>query len=57
MGNRCHFHSFYDTPGWHIIKVPNLLELSVNSVSGSSAGFVYQFLVIAYFCTFKLLLN
>ena len=22
MGNHCHFHSFYDTPGWHILKVP-----------------------------------
>ena len=57
VGNRCHFHSFYDTPGWPILKVPNLLKFSVNSVSGSSAGHEYQFLVIAYFCTFKSLLN
>ena len=28
MGNCCHFHSFYDTPGWHIIKV--LFPVSVS---------------------------
>ena len=56
-GKRCHFHSFYDTPGWHILKLPNLLKFSLISISGSRAGHVYQFLVITYFCTFKLLLN
>ena len=25
VGNHCRFHFIYDTPGWHILKVPNLL--------------------------------
>ena len=26
VGNSCQFHSFYDTPGWHILKVPNFFN-------------------------------
>ena len=49
MGNRCHFHSFYDTPGWHILKVPNLLKLLVNSVSGISFWSLLIFVLSNYY--------
>ena len=57
VGKRCHFRSFYDTLDWHILKVQNLLKLPLNSIFCSRAGHVRQFLVTAYFYTFKLLLN
>ena len=25
VGNRCHYHSFGDTPGWHILKGSKLI--------------------------------
>ena len=51
MGNRCHFHSFYDTPGLAYLKGSKFTLII------SKFCFRYQFLVIAYICTFKLLLN
>ena len=36
MGNRCHFHSFYDTPGLAYLKGSKFTSLLVNSVSGIS---------------------
>ena len=51
MGNRFHFHSFYDTLGLAYLKGSKFTLII------SKFCFRYQFLVIALICTFKLLLN
>ena len=46
MGNRCHFHSFYDTTGLAYLKGSKFTLIIRNSVSGIS---FWSLLIYLYF--------